>query len=56
MPNGGNAQSGAFTGPEAQQMMTKHIEQMIQQTQDPTLKQQLQMMLDQLRSNAPEPK
>lgn len=50
---GGNAQGGAFTGPEAQEMMIKHIEQMIQQTQDPNLKQQLQAALEQLRANAP---
>lgn len=53
---GGNAQGGAFTGPEAQEMMIKHIEQMIQQAQDPNLKQQLQAALDQLRANAPVPK
>ncbi len=53
---GGNAQGGAFTGPEAQEMMIKHIEQMIQQAQDPNLKQQLQAALEQLRANAPAPK
>jgi hypothetical protein len=47
-PNAGN--NAAVQGPEAQQMMQKQLEQMIRQSDDPALKQQLQMMLDRLEA------
>jgi hypothetical protein len=54
--NGANAQGGAFSGPQAQQMMIEQIEQMIKQTDDPNLKQQMRGMIDQLRKETAEPK
>jgi hypothetical protein len=47
-PNAVN--NAAVQGPEAQQMMQKQLEQMIRQSDDPALKQQLQMMLDRLEA------
>jgi hypothetical protein len=47
-PNAGN--NAAVQGPEAQQIMQKQLEQMIRQSDDPALKQQLQMMLDRLEA------
>ena len=46
--NAGN--NAAVQAPEAQQMMQKQLEQMIRQSDDPALKQQLQMMLDRLEA------
>ena len=54
--NGGNAQGGAFSGPQAQQRMIEQIEQMIKQTEDPNLKQQMRSMIDQMRKGVAEPK
>lgn len=48
-PNAGN--NAAVQTPEAQQMMQKQLEQMIRQADDPSLKQQLQMMLDRLEAD-----
>jgi len=49
---GSKAAAGAFTGPEAQQMMKQQLEQMIQQTDDPLLKEQLRTLLEQMQNNA----
>lgn len=46
-----NFGGGAFTGPDAHEMMKKQIEQMIQQTEDPNFKQQLRSVLEQIQSN-----
>ena len=42
--------AGAFGGPEAQHRMQQQIEQMIQQSDDPAIKQQLRMLLDRLEA------
>lgn len=47
-PNAGN--NAATQTPEAQQMMQNQLEQMIRQSDDPALTQQLQMMLDRLEA------
>jgi hypothetical protein len=44
----GNA--GLTTGQDAQKMMKQQIEEMIQQTEDPTLKQQLRAMIEQMNA------
>jgi hypothetical protein len=56
-PNGGNTAwfqfengANATGGPEAQQRMQQQIEQMIQQSDDPAIKQQLRMLLDRLEA------
>lgn len=46
-----NFGGGAFTGPDAHEMMKKQIEQMIQQTEDPNFKQQLRSVLEQIQNN-----
>lgn len=48
---GANAGGGAFTGPEAHEMMRKQIEQMIFQSDDPIIKQQLRTILEQIQNN-----
>lgn len=45
------AGGGAFTGPDAHEMMKKQIEQMIQQAEDPNFKQQLRSILEQIQNN-----
>ena len=47
---GANAGGGAFNGPEAQELMKKQIQQMIQQSDNPAVKQQLQTMLEQIQN------
>ena len=48
----GNADGGGLTGPDAHLMLKQSIEQMIQQTDDPNLKQQLRGVLEQIQNRA----